>query len=152
MEWVKDGCPRNSDGSFFVVDVCEWRTRTKTNNTSDVAELRRQILEQELERAREDVATRRLKRRKLEGELLPADDVSQWVATEFVRVKNRLEMIPDEILRLLPREHRHTVHHDLEHYVYQLLLEMADWSHAGPPGGTHATAADDDQTDSDEVG
>lgn len=149
MEWVKDGCPRNSDGSFFVVDVCEWRARAKTNNQSSVSDLRREILEQELEKAKEDVAAKRLKRRKLEGELLPADDVSQWVATEFVRVKNRLEMIPQEVIRLLPSAHRHAVHHDLEHYVYQLLLEMADWAHAGPPGGTHATA--DYQGDSDEV-
>ena len=122
-----------------------------TNNTSDVSDLRRQILEAELEKAREDVAAKRLKRRKLEGELLPADDVSQWVATEFVRVKHRLEMIPDEILRLLPREHRTTVHRDVDHYIYQVLMEMADWAHAGPPGGTlHATAADNDQADSDE--
>lgn len=70
---------------------------------------------------------KKLKNDEHEGLLLPADDVRQWVASRFLRIKQRLELLPDELQMLAPASIRSQLRLDLSSAIYELLLEMSSW-------------------------
>lgn len=84
-------------------------------------------LKAETLKLKQDTRGKRLKNDEYEGLLLPADEVRLWIASRFLRVKQRLEMLPDELQMLAPSALRPQLRADLANNIHALLMEMASW-------------------------
>ena len=84
-------------------------------------------LEAEIAKLKQEARGKSLKNDEYEGLLLPADDVRQWIASRFLRIKSRLEQLPDELQLLAPSNLRPQLHTDLTNAIHDLLLEMSSW-------------------------
>lgn len=84
-------------------------------------------LEAEIAKLKQEARGKSLKNDEYEGLLLPADDVRQWIASRFLRIKSRLEQLPDELQLLAPASLRPQLHTDLTNSIHDLLLEMSSW-------------------------
>ena len=75
----------------------------------------------------EETRSKKLANDEKEGLLLPADDVRQWVAAHFLRIKQRLELLPDQLQVLAPQSFRAQFHADMTNEIRSLLLEISGW-------------------------
>lgn len=96
--------------------------------TSELAEALKRA---ELEKLTEDARAKRLKNDMLEGQLVYRDEVEQNWNEGLLRIKARLEAIPDECEMLLPAEVRSLVKREIADKVYLILKEMAAWEPIG---------------------
>lgn len=66
-----------------------------------------------------------------EGKLVYADEVAQRCAEMLLRIKHRLESIPDEMAMTFPESTRPGNLADCKRYVHGLLKEMSQWKPIG---------------------
>ena len=69
----------------------------------------------------------KLKNDQLADSLLDRQDVEQSLAELILRLKTRLESIPDEVEMLLPQSVRCEVKTQLEDQIRLILIEMSQW-------------------------
>lgn len=81
----------------------------------------------EIKKLIQEARGRKLKNDEHESLLLPADDVRQWINEKFLRIKQRLELLPDELQMLAPAALRPQLRMDLVAAIHELLLEMSGW-------------------------
>lgn len=82
----------------------------------------------EIKKLIQEARGRKLKNDEHESLLLPADDVRQWINEKFLRIKQRLELLPDELQMLAPSALRPQLRMDLVSAIHELLLEMSGWT------------------------
>lgn len=112
----------------------EWVTanidrRKGATNETDVKLRRRRDLWQ-LRNLRESAIARRDANRVGRKELVEVAGVRQWVIEKFLRIKQRLELLPNELQVLAPEEIRPLLRSDLQKAIRSLLLEMSAWKYA----------------------
>lgn len=136
-KWLARGMPRIEDGGYDL-DECEgfiraWKqSNNKTSALDDLSDEEIQGLSlryklAETLKMEEDARAKRLKNDELEGRLIDADDERQQDATRILRIKSRLEAIPEEMQSLAPAEVRPQFYQDMANFVHQLLMEMSGW-------------------------
>lgn len=99
-------------------------------------------LQQEVRKLRQETRFKRLKNDLLEQRLIDYDDVSQWIAAKFLRVKQRLQSLPNEMQVLAPNEQRSLFRASLESFVTELLIEMSDWTYDSEQPGNEPERED----------
>ena len=67
----------------------------------------------------------RLKNDEIEGRLVYADDIQRDVSAAFLRIKTRLEAVPNELEMIFPPEIRAQMKGEVADRVRLILLEMA---------------------------
>jgi len=77
--------------------------------------------------AREQARKLKLANDEREGLLVAKDEVEQEMALRVLRIKERLEALPDELLMELPARSRHQLKARIEHKIRLILAEMARW-------------------------
>lgn len=60
-------------------------------------------------------------------ELIDVAAARQWVIEKFLRIKQRLELLPNELQILAPEEIRPLLRSDMQKAIRSLLLEMSNW-------------------------
>jgi len=76
----------------------------------------------------EKYRTRRLKNDKAAGVLVDRLEVEREVGANYLRIKARLEAVPDELQMELPAKLRSQLRQRLESKVRLILTEIASWS------------------------
>lgn len=124
--YVKQGMPARRPP--YDVELCgEWLDKVRTPADEQSGPLRQKRLTTEIAEREQSVRSKRLKNDILEGRLVYADEVHQQRAMEMLKVKQRLESIPDELQKYAPAEYRGQFRADLAAYIHSLLVEMSDW-------------------------
>jgi phage terminase Nu1 subunit (DNA packaging protein) len=95
---------------------------------ADVKLRRRRDLWQ-LRGLREAALAKRLARQERRKELVELTAVRQWIIKKFLRIKQRLELLPNELQMLAPGEVRPVFRSDLQKAIKNLLLEMSSWKY-----------------------
>lgn len=127
--YVKQGLPAHR-APYDVAACQEWLDQVRgpgqvapdTNGPLRTKRLATEIAERE-----QSVRAKRLRNDILEGRLVYADEVFQQRAMEMLKIKQRLESLPDELQKLAPAEFRGQFRSDLAAAVHALLLEMSGW-------------------------
>lgn len=117
---------------YDVAAVAEWvrqnvRPRTGRAADDEAEPILRKRNRLELQKMREDVRSKKRRNDKDEARLLPAEEVTQWVAQAFLRIRQRLEKLPDDLQVLVPSALRPEFRAAAEKKVHALLTEMSDW-------------------------
>lgn len=122
--------PREADGTFDVENARKWMAA----NLNGSKELRESSGEKKLDRLKEETGkireerlTKRLKRLMLRKRLIEKDKYDQRVAELCIRIKTRLEAIPDEMEMEFPVETRVDNKRSLENKIQNILREMSQW-------------------------
>lgn len=89
--------------------------------------LSEQKLKQEIAKLKEEVRAKSLKNDLAEQQLLSAEEVNQKVSELCLRIKHRLEQIPDEMEMSFPVETRADNKRELENKIENILREMSQW-------------------------
>ena|SRR3990172_317116 len=149
VSWIAEGLPLKKDkktGEYNTNECIAWIGgrdaasrkrpvgRSRLDGTSpiqahgdDRVALVIAKLEAEVAKLKQEARGKSLKNDEYEGLLLPADDVRQWIASRFLRIKSRLEQLPEELQLLAPSSLRPQLHSDLSNAIHDLLLEMSGW-------------------------
>jgi hypothetical protein len=132
-------------GPPYDIDGCRvWiRENVQSRSRDDDTQgdpLTRRRLKWQTRKFREDARAKRMKNDQVAGRLLDTDEVKQWIAERFLRIKERLEAMPNELQVLAPSSIRATFREDIEKAVHRLLLEMSSWE-AGSPGAAAEESA-----------
>lgn len=93
----------------------------------DTESLKINKLKAEIKKLRQEGRGRKLKNDEYAGLLLPSDEVRQWIGSRFLRIKNRLQMLPAELQMIAPTSLRPQLYQDLTSAIHELLLEMSSW-------------------------
>jgi hypothetical protein len=125
-DYFARGCPRGS-----VAEVQQWRADNlaKRAVVPPPGETAGPSLA-DLQRAKcaEEVRAKRLKNDLAEGQLLRRDAADRVLAELCLRVKARLEALPDELEMLLPADVRSVVKRDIDDKLRLVLKEMSAWT------------------------
>jgi phage terminase Nu1 subunit (DNA packaging protein) len=135
-EWQRSKMPKKTAKGFSVAAIEKWRAERLASaanrqrgapKSKETTDLQEQKLKAEISKIRQDAIGKKLKNDVACRKLVDADDVSQWIATNFLRIKQRLESLPDEMQVLFPSEYRPEAHDAMERYVFELLTEISGW-------------------------
>lgn len=126
-DWRPSGMP-GEPGAWDLSEIMRWRDKRRTRNgvaTADDGDLagRKRLAETLL--VEEQHRKVLLGNEELTGELLPRRAVELSAAEMVLRIKGRLEFLPDEFEMTFPSETRHQNRADLSHKVTLLLRELA---------------------------
>lgn len=123
QDWIAAGCPRGP-----VAAVRKWRAANKRQpRREDLLGLSPRA-RLELRKIREDIRARRLKTDQFAGLLMLRHEAEEAINALCLRVKSRLEALPDEIEMLLPPEVRAVVKREIANKIFLTLKEMAQWT------------------------
>ena len=132
--YVKQGLPARRPP--YDVDACnEWLDKVRSPADEASGPLRQKRLTTEIAEKEQSVRAKRLRNDILEARLVYADDVDQQRAMEMLKIKQRLESVPDELQKYAPAEYRGQFREDLATYIHSLLVEMSDWKIDMPTNG-----------------
>ena len=107
--WVKQGAPRNPDGTFDVDQVVEWhrehlsRSMDRTNERPQVPNVPDPLREARAARERLKVELDELALRKLKGELIERDEVAGMLVARARTLKRALRSSGRRLARKLAR-------------------------------------------------
>lgn len=122
----KPATPGYRDGYYPVKRIEAWRAQHFGPRASDTTPLSEALLR--IKRAEAEAKElRNLERR---GKLLERDDVLQSANELVLRLKSRLDALPEEFEQLIPREHRAALKAEMVEWVRQRQLELAAWEPA----------------------
>lgn len=132
-DWWARGAPRGGTPD----ELKAWRdehiaprlggpNRKGTEDTGD-DNLQIQRLKAEIYKLKQDGRGKALKNDVSEGKLVPLDAVLSQVSELVLRVKHRLESVPDEIAPEFSPDVRGQVVEMLKDKIYLLLTEMSQW-------------------------
>ena len=122
-DWVRDPTfPRNSDGSYPLVQILVWWVRRKPNTDQD---LREQKLRAEIRKIKADTYAKQLRNDVMEGRKYVAADVDFFLNSQATMIKNRLEQIPDEVAAETPPEDRVAIREACARTYNPLLKERS---------------------------
>jgi hypothetical protein len=126
-QYLADGCP-GEQGAYSLPEIIAWckshawkPRRAAAINSDDAAELELRQLQVKVERET-------LKLRTEAGELINRDSVLAAVEQIFVRVKNRVEAIPEELAAQLPANIRVEQLSAWKQKLALVLKEMEGWA------------------------
>jgi phage terminase Nu1 subunit (DNA packaging protein) len=124
--WRKEGMPVSDD-----LPVLEsWVAQHKPGDADD-DDLQIQRLKAEIHKLKQDGRGKELKNDVLEGKLVPLDSVLTQVSELTLRVKHRLEAIPDEAASEFPPEIRAIAVELMRDKIFLVLTEMSQWQLEG---------------------
>ena len=125
------GCPSKKlrNGCYDIEAIEKWRAENKPAPATKVpvSELAEALKRAELDKLTEDARAKRLKNDLLEKNVVYRDEILQEWNENVLRVKTRLEAIPDECEMLLPGEVRRLIKQEIADKIHLVLKEMAAW-------------------------
>ncbi len=107
------------------------RRRAKPRDDAAVSgyvDLAEKIAQRKFDKLDEEARKLKLDNDEKAGLLVPRDDVAQEFAIHCLRIKERLEAMPDELQMEFPAEYRQQWRTRLEDKVRLILVEMAAWA------------------------
>lgn len=134
-DWWARGCPKDAS----VEETLAWRdehipprvggpgSRSVGEDDGDDENLQIQRLKAEIHKLKQDGRGKELKNDVFEGKLVPLDDVLSQVSELVLRVKHRLESVPDEVAPEFSPDVRGKVVELLKEKIFLLLTEMSQW-------------------------
>ena len=127
--------PQPTKLGYHISRLEKWRAaRLKTSQGGDKQNgknLHEKKLIKEIKKLEQEIRGKRLKNDKYESKLIELDVVVQWIATRLLRIKQRLESMPNEGQVYAPPEFRGEFRGFLESFVFELLTEMSGWQFNG---------------------
>ena len=102
-------------------------SRSTTGGADNGDDLATAKLAAEVFKLQQEGEAKKLKNDLAKKNLLDAHTVRQWIAERFLRIKQRIESIPDEMQLIAPTELRPQFRSDMQTFVYELLLEMSSF-------------------------
>lgn len=102
-------------------------TRKPVDDSSDLGSLKRAKLVAEVRKLEAESNRKELENARLAGALLDSADVHRQVATILLRIKSRLEQLPDDLQLLFGDEDRVRVRSEADTFIHSLLTEMSGW-------------------------
>jgi hypothetical protein len=112
--WVKSGMP-GEPGHYDLKAIAAWQQKAQGKGDLEIAKLE------------EEVRYKKLKNDQTEGLLVDRQAAEQEINAMLVRLKTRVESIPDEMEMLFPLEVRPVCKDTIANYSSNLLKEMAAW-------------------------
>lgn len=103
------------------------QTGADGDSTASVADMQIAKLAAEVFKLQQEGEAKKLKNDLNKESLLDAHEVRQWIAERFLRIKQRIQSIPDEMQLLAPVEIRSQFRADMGNFTHELLLEMSSW-------------------------
>lgn len=138
---MKQAC--HSAKGFDIEKAKAWRAEeVRKRETSDPDQLKSAKMKAQTRVAEADAAAKELKNDLLRGDLCYKRDAIQEQAEAFVRVKTRLEEIPEEFAILFPGEQRDYLTARLAEKINQVLLELASIAEEESDGHGHVRSDD----------
>lgn len=127
--WSAEGMPRSASG-FDLSELARW------DKERAIARLKRDRNPQQSESVGdldEQLKGEQIRKLKLandlkEGRLVERDVVIQQASELCLRIKTRLESMPDEMEMTFPLETRVENKQDFGHRIWQVLKELAGWA------------------------
>lgn len=126
QRYLSDGMP-GSQGCYDIEDCKEWIARNVKSQDAESGDLKEARLRAEVRKLNAEAEAKEMKNEQLAGELCLIADVQQEVSACFLRIKTRLEAIPNELEMLFPAELRASLKGELAERVRLILVEMAAW-------------------------
>ncbi len=133
----RPGFPGRGPKGFDIEAIRKWRDERRAETAmlqgtggqsrEDAGDLKALKTKHEVAKLRQETRFKRLKNDLLEERLIDYDDVSRWIAEKFLRVKQRLQSLPNEMQVLAPAEQRGMFRASLESFICELLMEMEGW-------------------------
>ena len=127
--YVSRGMPKGKAG-YDVEECREWIAANVRDNKEQKAEKNPRAESQknwEALKVKEEALTKQLKRKQLRGRLVDRAKVEQGLSELCLRIKHRLEQIPDEMEMSFPAETRADNKRELENKIENILREMSQW-------------------------
>lgn len=124
QRYLADGMP-GSPGRYYLDECREWVAANIQSQGDDGGDLNSAKKRAEIRKLNAEAEAKEMKNRQARGELAAIDDVLQAIAERDIRIKTRLESLPDEIEMRIPSEVRADVKKDVCEYVRLVLKEMA---------------------------
>jgi hypothetical protein len=130
-------------GGFDIEKAKAWRAEeVRKRETADPDQLKSAKMKAQTRVAEADAAAKELKNDLLRGDLCYKRDAIQEQAEAFVRVKTRLEEIPEECSTLFPGEQRDYITARLAEKINQVLLELASIAEEDTDGQRNVQSPD----------
>ena len=132
--YLRKGMKANckSKAGYNIRLAREWIETSKTikvpDAEQDTEDLKFLKLRGQVRKLHQEARGRKLRNDEYEGLLLPADDVRQWIASRFLRIRSRMQQLPAELQMLAPSHLRSQLHADLSNAIHGVLVEMSTWS------------------------
>lgn len=117
--------PQLEGGGWFVPDVIQWKN-ARPRERKAAAEASAGDLDEQLKG--EQIRKLKLANDLKEGRLIERDVVIQQASELCLRIKTRLESMPDEMEMTFPAETRVENKADFSHRIWQVLKELATWT------------------------
>lgn len=127
--WRDAGCPIEEG----IEAIKAWLAERREEDDSD-DELSQRLKLAEVLKAEEDARKKRLDNDTKEGALEYREDVIQRESERLLRIKHRLESVPDEIRNEFPAEFRDLAQQLVADKIHLLLTEMSHWELHGETG------------------
>ena len=139
--WARNGMPKpdKRGADYDLVAVGEW-LRGRDAHKESTAELRHKKLEAEARHKAAQAARVERDNSVRTGELIPSDEAQRQQRELVLRVKDRINRIPGEIGRYIPKAKRRDVEKSVRGYTNGVLTEMSEWRF----DGTDVDVDDDD--------
>lgn len=123
--WAGRGMPTHPEG-YDLDAIAEWRASDgRRGSVVATGDEQRQRLLAQIRTLTADAENRELRNAKARGDVLDRADVVQTVGALCLRVKERLEALPEEIAMDLPTEVRATIQARWENQIAHVLTELA---------------------------
>ena len=145
---LKPNFPPKSKRGWDLKKIKEWRDKdafcvdslgrsipgmSANHDVSDedaasMEQLRVAKITAEIAKLNQEVAAKKLKNDKTRKSLVERDEVDQWAATSFLRIRQRLESIPRELQIGVPQAVRDVVFSESSNIIHNILKEMSLWA------------------------
>lgn len=128
-DWRGNGMPGQA-GAWDLREIVAWRNERQGQSADNDAERNSQraaATDWEAVKLKEDALLKRLRRKRLQGELVQLDVVMQSISETLIRIRDRLLAFPEEIEMGFPQETRGENVRSLESKIENLLREMSQW-------------------------
>lgn len=134
QRYLADGMPGYA-GRYDVEECRTWVDRNVQKQDGGSGDLNDAKKRAEIRKLNAEAEAKEVKNLQLAGELVHRDDVLREVSELILRIKTRLEAVPDEIEMELPAEQRPQLKATVGTRIELILREMAGWQLEGEGDG-----------------